>query len=244
MYRPSYGRRSQWRTALGVSVVLHVAFLIVVKQSKWPTPSIESPSTPVVVWLSDWLRPQTSAEEPTERIPEGDENNKEEPELAESESATITQPPETIVLLPAPTESPQAVRRSVDWAEEARRAIARMRVEEDRANTYITFSFPRIPEESGSTGAYERGGLRQRSGDRDVLRERDVFGDIRMPLGNGCYQTVGSGSIILQDLSRFMNPMTMCVSSVPAKPRNDLFSEQKPEYFRWTTYEAFVASAE
>jgi hypothetical protein len=231
MHRPFDGRGSQWRTAVGISIAIHIALLAFTRQVGWSTPTSELPPVPVVVWLSDWLPLQ---EEPIEPIVEDDVSTEEESVPAESES-TITQPPDVTELSPGPAIPRQIIRRSSEWEEDARRAILRMGEDQERENNYMTFAFPFEPKEGLSS---RDGDGRENSGQepdkRHLMPERDSFGDQIISVGDGCYLTVGVGSILVEDSFRFSNfgGPTGFKCSRPVRVRDDLFADQKPAYLK------------
>ena len=193
--------------------------------------SSELPPAPVVVWLSDWLPPE---EEPIEQIFEDDVSSEEESVPADLEP-TITEPPDANELSPVPARSWQIIRRPTDWEEDARRAILRMREEQEQANNYMTFASPFEPKEGlSSRDGDGRGSSGQQPDDRDLLPERDSFGDLIISYGDGCYLTVGVGSILVEDSFRFSDfgaPAGLKCSR-PLRVRDDLFADQKPAYLK------------
>ena len=231
MHRPFDGRGSQWRIALGVSIAIHIALLAFTRQLGWSTHSSELRPAPVVAWLSDWLPPQ---EELIEPFVEDDPSSEEGSVPAESES-TITQPPDATELSPVPAEPRQIIRRSTEWEEDARRAISRMREEQEQGNNYMTFAFPFEPKEGlSSRDGDDRDNAGQQPDERHLPSERDSFGDQIISVGDGCYLTVGVGSILVEDSFRFSNfgaPAGLKCSR-PVRVRDDLFADQKPAYLK------------
>jgi hypothetical protein len=216
---------------MGVSIAIHIALLAFTRQVGWSTHSSELPPVPVVVWLSDWLPFQ---EEPMEPIVEDDVSSEEESVPAESES-TINEPPDATELSPVPAGSRQIIRRSTDWEEDARRAILRMREDQEQENDYMTFAYPSEPKESlNSRDGDGRENSGQQPDERDLMPERDSFGDQIIAYGDGCYLTVGVGSILVEDSFRFSDfgaPAGLKCSR-PVRVRDDLFADQKPAYLK------------
>lgn len=237
MYRPSDGRGNQWRIALGVSIAIHVAIFFLIRQHKWPTRPINDPTAPLVVWLSDW-RPPTIIEEVDGQIPEESEDTNAREISSEPEAATMAEAPESIEQAPQSSDSSTSpIRESIDWEEDARRAILRMRHEQDRENNYVTFAFPFELKEglsSQDAGGSENSG--QQPDERHLPPERDSTGDLIISYGDGCYLTVGVGSIFLEESFRFTGFSApaglMCSRPLSLRVRDDLFSDQKPEYLK------------
>ena len=235
MDRPSDGRKSRWRIALGVSIAIHVALLALIPQLKWSARFTEPPPAPVVVWLPDWQVP-TEIEELEDQIPDEEEAVEAQGTSTEPGATTETPIRESVEPLPSPSGEPRSpIRGSIDWEEDARRTIVRMREEQERENNYMTFAFPFEPIEGlSSRGAGGRENSGQQADERHLPPERDSFGDLIVSYGDGCYLTVGVGSILLEESFRFTNfsaPAGLKCSK-PLRVRDDLFSDQKPEYLK------------
>jgi hypothetical protein len=235
MHRVVDARGNHWRIALGLSAALHVAVLVVLRFSGWPTELPTSETPPIVVWLSDWRPPQpVPIEEPqrvtsepvesseSEAVPEDTADPAESelsPSSAESGSETLDSTGEDVPFTP--------IQRSFSWRAEARRTIVRQREAQEQADNYVTFGFPFESVE----------GLNSRERDNssaasDRVPERDSYGDLVLPAGDNCQMIVGTGSILAQDAFRFsdFNSLSQIRCTRRASPKPDMFEEQKPEY--------------
>jgi len=191
------------------------------------------PTQAMAVYLSDWRPARPSESLPPEPSPAPAQASAAEATPAEPDSnvderaagvagADADAEPDDIADPPVPTQ------RRIDWFEEARRAAARMRAQQARSNGYVTFGYP--------VAVGTEPGLRSRSGQEPVAPngplERDSFGEVNIPLGDGCYLIAGGGSILVEDafiLSDYKFAGRRSCSR-PSEPRNELFIEQKPDY--------------
>ena len=81
-----------------------------------------------------------------------------------------------------------------------------MREEQEQEDSYMTFAFP-FESRDGLTSrdANGSGNSGQEPDERHLPPERDSFGDLIVSYGDGCYLTVGVGSILVEDSFRFSN---------------------------------------
>jgi hypothetical protein len=235
MHQSLDSRGNQWRLALGVSFGVHILLLIVVRHHSWPTHSIEVPSDPIVMWLSDW-QPPREIDDLDDQIPERVEAD--EFQDVPSEPDTISETPTLESTEPSPTSTTTTrdpIQRSIKWEEETRRAIAKMREARDQERNYLTFGFPFEQQEGLSSYAADGGrNSGQESDNLHLPLERSSFGDQIVSYDDGCYLTVGVGSILVEQSFQFTNfsaPAGIKCSR-PARVRDDLFADQKPEYLK------------
>ncbi|HEY5622774.1 MAG TPA: hypothetical protein VIV14_03360 [Gammaproteobacteria bacterium] len=233
------GRR--WPLALTVSLISHTVVVGAVGLTQLSPSRSEDPVEPLVVWLSDWRPPPPEAVVPEEIEPAPVEAEEPEPiaepaepdEVVDAEEAPATDAESEKT--PAPSRSFTPIRRAIDWRAEARRAVVMAREARERSESYVTFGFP-FDKRAGldSRTGENLAELESRYGNGGVMPERDANGDLVVYDDNGCFQIVGTGSILLEDSNRFSTlvPMGGTRCSRSTEPRSDLFEAQKPGSLR------------
>lgn len=223
----------RWQAALGGSLLLHMGLTLVLMQTKLSgVPSPHPQRAPLITWLSDWRPPVTAMEQPQE-------NRTETGEDAGGQEA-VTEP-ETTPTRPAvelPTESPDTAEPSApmftDWEDEIERAIGRLREEEERSSSYVTFGFSPGAEEEPDWRYANSRDRPDRAPELNLQPEQNAFGELIVPLGDGCHMVARAGSILVEETFRFSDyyasPRSRC--SRPARARSDLFADQKPDYLK------------
>jgi hypothetical protein len=235
MHQVFRGQVTPWPSAIGLSLAIHAGTLVFLGQTKWSRAVVRVQPEILEVYLSDWLPTTTSTETPPEQNPTPDaasdtdatdvetEQTGEDSRLAQADSDSDSGGQSA-------AEQPAPIQRSIDWQEETRRASIRMRERQLQADAYVTFGNP-FSDEAPSGLKSEEG---QRPNERHLPPERSSFGEITTSLGNGCYLIHGGGSILVEQAFSFSDyklvGRTECPR--PTGPRDDLFSEQKPDYLR------------
>ena len=199
-------------------------------------PRLEPPPE-TVVWLFDWTPPHPEEAQSESGAVDGDKSGTSEPP-AMSQEPDVAAESATVAAEPS-SESPEAndtlAPRNIDWEAAVGRAIERMREENAQTGRYVPFGTPMRSDDAPDWRYSNSRDRPEPPRDLDVPPERSSFGELIVPVGNGCYQVSGSASILVEaTLSSFSNyydlPRTECPR--PAGVRDDLFAEQKPAYLK------------
>ena len=135
----------------------------------------------------------------------------------------------------ADTPRPRAyLRAEVDWEEERRQAVARVREQREREEAYRTFSLDDVGEDAPQeeAGQPSKSVFDSATAWRSGMTYVDSTGATIEWVSDRCYRkSGGAGNIFAfpDSVAAADIPMTACVRLIP---RRDLFEDAKPEYLK------------
>jgi len=227
--------RSSWATALAGSVGLHGLLWWAVSSAE-----LASQPQPRTLPLAVYLLPLPAEipeklDEPL--LPEDMPDDPSRPEVPEPEARTEPQASPAVATssddhraMPSDNESrePRAApaRRDIDWNVSIGRAIARVR--ERERESYRTFGYT-VPE-SDIQPPIGRQPDRSKPWESQRPGETISTGADQLQVNDNCYYEVYAPGSLLAEAHRFTNSSLSCKPSAPARPRNDLFLDARPDY--------------
>jgi len=229
--------RSSWATALAGSVGLHGLLWWAVSSAE-----LSSAPRPRTLPLAVYLLP-LPAEVPeatyTPLPPEEVLDVPLRPEVPEPEPEAPAEPqaPPAIAdrsdddrATPAENESrpPRAApeRRDIDWNVSIGRAIARVRARDRESYRTFGYTVPEADIQAPIGRQPDRSKPWESQGPGDTIST----GMDQVQVNDNCYYEVYAPGSLLAEAHRFTNSSLSCKPSAPARPRNDLFLDARPDY--------------